>query len=360
MRILLLNNYSMQRARRLHGRGEAAGQHLWGAVHLADFGIETVIPPYIGTGRQGLHGALYRRCKGPFVRQQIAALAMAGSVDLIYSACQSNTRILSYLRSCGMLRIPLVALIHHPLHPLSVPLLVAGHDRLLFLSRSALESVRRVAPDQAGKLELIEWGADLDSYPPWHPPERSGSLRIVSAGKTLRDHDTLALALQGLPVTAEIFCTEQSVPEPAGVDANTTVILSESRSDPSRREAHGHCEAVEAYARCQVIAIPLRQTSRLAGLTSLLDAMAMGRAVIMTRNASLDIDVEHEGFGITVEPADVAGWRRAILTLLQDPERVVAMGRRARERAEARYNMGRFTASLAAALKAAAGRAGQA
>lgn len=357
LRILLLNNYSMHRARLRHGQGLTAGQHLWGAAHLADFGIETLIPPYIDTARGGLHADVSRFFKGPFVRQQIAACAMAGSVDLIYSACQYNTRILAYLRSRNLLRIPLVALIHHPVHPLVVPGLVAGHDRLLFLTQSALESVRRLAPDQAGKLELIDWGADLEFYPTWKPPVASERIRIVCAGKSKRDHDTLARALQGLPVNAEIFCSDVSAPEAGSVDANTSVII--TSPDQQKRSLQYHRDVIDAYVRSHIIAIPLQATPMLAGLTSLLDAMAMGRAVIMTRNAPLDIDVEREGFGITVEPGDVAGWRQAILSLLQDPDRVAAMGRRARERVESRYNLGRFTASLAAALKVAAGRDGQ-
>jgi glycosyltransferase involved in cell wall biosynthesis len=86
-----------------------------------------------------------------------------------------------------------------------------------------------------------------------------------------------------------------------------------------------------AHLTARVIAIPLDKSEvSLAGLTSLVDAMAIGRPVIMTRNPFIDLDIEAEGIGRWVEPGDVEGWAKALRWFDQNPDASQAMGRRAR------------------------------
>ena len=106
-----------------------------------------------------------------------------------------------------------------------------------------------------------------------------------------------------------------------------------------------------AYRRAFAIAIPLTETEDLAGLTSLLDAMAVGKPVIMTRNKHIDLDLEKEGIGLWVKPGDLAGWQQAIAYLLAHPEEAAAMGDRGRRLCETKYNLDVFTNTLARTLK---------
>jgi glycosyltransferase involved in cell wall biosynthesis len=79
--------------------------------------------------------------------------------------------------------------------------------------------------------------------------------------------------------------------------------------------------------------------------------MAMGKAVIMTRNQQIDIDIEKEGIGIFVEPGDVEGWKQAIFYLLEHPQETEEMGNRARSLCENRYNLDEFSSKLSEVLK---------
>ena len=101
-------------------------------------------------------------------------------------------------------------------------------------------------------------------------------------------------------------------------------------------------QLIEYYSAARAIAIPMVPQSGLSGLTSLLDALAMGRAVIMTRNPLIDIDVELEGIGFWVAPGDIAGWERALRFVEDHPAQAEEMGWRARRLAEDRYNSGAF------------------
>jgi glycosyltransferase involved in cell wall biosynthesis len=80
-----------------------------------------------------------------------------------------------------------------------------------------------------------------------------------------------------------------------------------------------------------VLAIPLFDyPESLAGLTSLLDAIGLGKPVIMTRHPMVDLDIEALGIGRWVEPNDVEGWREAIRWFDANPAESREMGRRAR------------------------------
>ena len=73
------------------------------------------------------------------------------------------------------------------------------------------------------------------------------------------------------------------------------------------------------------IAIPLfDRPNSLVGLTSLMDALGFGRAVLMTYNKFIDIDFEHEGIGFWLNPGDVDGWIDKINWIQNNPDEVYA------------------------------------
>jgi len=108
---------------------------------------------------------------------------------------------------------------------------------------------------------------------------------------------------------------------------------------------------VRIYKDAYAIAIPLNETDALAGLTSLMDAMAMGRPVIMTRNPYVDIDIDALGIGIWVDTGDISGWKSAISKLLADPMMALEMGERARRLCEKGFNIRQFSKNLALVFK---------
>ena len=125
--------------------------------------------------------------------------------------------------------------------------------------------------------------------------------------------------------------------------ANTTVIA----ADGDR--ALSFPEMVELYAQARVIAIPLNVGWPLwmNGLTSVMDALGMGKPMIITRHPLIDIDVEGLGIGICVDPGDVEGWHRAITHLHENDDVALEMGRRARALVdEGQYSSSAFAAQL--------------
>ena len=86
------------------------------------------------------------------------------------------------------------------------------------------------------------------------------------------------------------------------------------------------------------------------GLTTLVEAFALGIPVICSRNPNFEIDIDKEGIGITVEYNDVQGWIDAIRYIADHPEEARRMGENARKLAEERFNLEIFSREIAESL----------
>jgi glycosyltransferase involved in cell wall biosynthesis len=84
------------------------------------------------------------------------------------------------------------------------------------------------------------------------------------------------------------------------------------------------------------------------GFTELIELMAMGRPIILTRTGALptEIDVEKAGCGLHVPPNDPNALAKAIETIGNDPARAEAMGKASRQLCESHYNINRYAAGL--------------
>ena len=89
--------------------------------------------------------------------------------------------------------------------------------------------------------------------------------------------------------------------------------------------------------------------------TSVLDAMACGRAVVATRAGGIPESVVDGETGLLVPPGDPAALASAVLRLLRDADLRQALGRAGRVRVDARFSAARMVAETAAVYEALAG-----
>ena len=90
--------------------------------------------------------------------------------------------------------------------------------------------------------------------------------------------------------------------------------------------------------------------------TSLLDAMACGKAIVATRAGGIPEVVEDGVTGLLVPPRDHAAMAQAILAVLTDDEQRRRMGEAGLARVQTRFTVERMVAETAAVYARVAGR----
>lgn len=193
---------------------------------------------------------------------------------------------------------------------------------------------------------------------------------ICTVGLEYRDYPTLLAAVRGLPVRLVIaagshWSRHRNTAEGADVPANVEVTTLD------------YVALRDLYARARFVVVPLREIDNPAGITVILEAMAMGKAVIVTatsgqrdtirgRLCTADgLSAEPQGgpaaFGVTgalaeaetglyVPPGDAAAMRRAIQYLLDHPDEAERMGAAGRRLLEGQMSLDLFVRRLGALI----------
>jgi glycosyltransferase involved in cell wall biosynthesis len=327
IRVLFANNYDMARARAGWQAGAYPAHHLYGTASLGD-GFDVVDLPFSGDDRPA---RLTRLTRGQFgdLGQQLAAIKSRRRGAVVYGAAAQELRGLVALRAARAFPTPIVGVFHSPPAPgRHRAAALRGLDRAIALS----EHTRRgmvaagIAPE---RITVLGWGADLDFAGFGPRPPAAADAPVVATGKTGRDMGTLleALGATGLPahVYGDLGELTRAGPVPEDVS-----ILPVSREDESSAPLK-YDEAVTADLRsAALVAIPLSSTDRLTGLTEVVDALACGRPMILTRTPYFDFDIERIGCGWWVAPGDVRGWSELLKAAMADRERLERMGRAGR------------------------------
>ncbi|KAB8330384.1 glycosyltransferase family 4 protein [Scytonema tolypothrichoides VB-61278] len=358
MKVILLNNYSMtaQWEQWKEENYEYPSHHLWGATTLPKYGINVDILPY---EKYSFLKKISNKVKilGD-LDQQLRLLFGKHDYDIIYSGNQGSTYLLAILRAIGILRKPVVTIQHQSFKKsifslLFIKLILSGYDRLFCLSNGLRDHLIQEFNLPEKKVDLLEWGIDISCYNQLKDNytidarEEGKNSFILSAGRTYRDYKTLIKAFQKIKSCLKIYSAKDPFfKNKYEISSNVKIVTDYL----SWREIL--IEHEKAYA----IAIPLDITQpksyiNVIGVTSLLDAMGMGKAVVMTRTVEPCIDIEKEGIGIFVEPGDEKKWQEAISYLLENPDETREMGNRSRRLCEKKYNLEVFTSRLSEFLK---------
>lgn len=269
--------------------------------------------------------------------------------DVLYATSFRGIEPVIFLRALGLYRKPIV-IWHHtavvtnpkPWREQISRLFYKGIDQMFLFSRKLIQDSQKTRKAPSHKLKLIHWGPDLPFYDhllaemPDRKPEG-----FISTGKENRDVDTL---LQSFSATNEELDLYIAV---SCGNINYKQIL-DRYSVPDSIRIH-YTDGVIPYelgklvARKSCIVICCLDFPYTVGLTTLVEAFALGIPVICSRNPNFEIDIDKEEIGITVEYNDVQGWIDAIRYIADHPEEARRMGENARKLAEERFNLEIFS-----------------
>jgi glycosyltransferase involved in cell wall biosynthesis len=251
-----------------------------------------------------------------------------------------------------------------------------SHINLIALhSRQQYELALRELGIPAERMALIPYQVDADF---WCAQAAFEERLICSAGLEFRDYPTLVRAVEGLDVEVVIgaashWSKRRNTAAEHTLPANVHV------------SAFNYAALRDVYARSSIVVVPLDDIDFQAGVTTILEAMAMSKAVIVTHSLGQTDVIEDrrqatrgsvprvrppsmvrtfaEQAGIPIEPTgfyvppdDPAALRRAIEHLLAHPEERRRLGRAGRETVERLLTVDHFAERIRQLVDAAAGQ----
>jgi glycosyltransferase involved in cell wall biosynthesis len=173
---------------------------------------------------------------------------------------------------------------------------------------------------------------------------------ICSAGLELRDYPTLMAAVDGLEVRVVIAAASPWSKRADGTERA-------QRVPPNVEVCRlGFSDLRQLYADARLVVMPLYETDFQAGITTILEAMAMGRTVVCSRTEGQTDAIIDGHTGVYVPPGDVEALRSAIKHLLDDAEATARIGAEARRYVVEHADVTRYAARLADVTHAAARR----
>lgn len=334
-------------------QGEFPSHFLYGACHLSSSGIDVVYHRSPSKEMSRLKTALYTAWRVLTCREHI---------DTVYATHYKGLELLILLRALGIFRKPIVVWHHQPivtpkskLREWGGRLFYRGMDRLIFFSQKLVDDSLHSPKANPKRMVVGHWGADLDFYDRMRNQEKDARFVFIATGKEQRDQHTLIESFNrtGLPLKLYIGIN----PDPTVPNPNLDAVRSyKPAANIDVREICGLLpyEIALDVAKAQCVAICCKHTRYTAGLTTVVEALALGLPMVCSRNLQIPIDFDREGCGISVEYGDVEGWQRATSYLASHPDEARRMGERGRQIAEERFNDRQCASEVAAVLKEAA------
>jgi glycosyltransferase involved in cell wall biosynthesis len=171
------------------------------------------------------------------------------------------------------------------------------------------ESVRRIA-----------YHADSKFFSP-QPVAPEPDL-VCSAGQLLRDYDSLVAAARDQKMRVSIAAgspwISQTMNPTSALPANVTW------------GRYSRFELRALYARSAVAVVPILENDYQTGISTILEMMAMGKCLVVTRTRGQTDTIVDGQTGFYVPPGDVTALRTAIQRLLDNPSEAARIGAAAR------------------------------
>ncbi|KMO71154.1 glycosyltransferase family 4 protein [Mycolicibacterium chlorophenolicum] len=176
----------------------------------------------------------------------------------------------------------------------------------------------------------------------WHNErdEPANGLVLSVGNDRHRDHDYLVEIMgqvqQRLPGSRLKLITAQPVNFPAKLGVKLDHVT--------------HPQLRSMYSESAVVAVALTPNIHVSGCTSILEAMACERPVVVTAYEGYERYVDHGKTGYLIAPGDKGAFVDALCELLEDPERARQMGHAGRQAVDERFSSEHFMSELGKVL----------
>jgi glycosyltransferase involved in cell wall biosynthesis len=206
--------------------------------------------------------------------------------------------------------------------------------KFLCLSQAQVDMLTERYGIKQAQIEVIYWHVDHQFFQP--QASESTKRQICSAGTASRDYATLLQAVQDLDVAVKVAASSTWFPQQLNISLDAIPGHVEVRD-------YGTYHALrQLYADSLFVVVPLLNVDFSAGYSVILEAMAMGKAVIVSKIRQRDDFIVDGWNGFYVTPGNVVELRDRIDFLLQNPDEARRLGQNARKSIEERYTLEHF------------------
>jgi glycosyltransferase involved in cell wall biosynthesis len=343
-------------------------------LELASATDGQVIPQPSAGRRSGWRAKLF----GPHVRQAWQTAGRARRDDTVFADGEHNgIPLLLFLRLRIRRGVRVVMLGHLLSRRWKRTLLrlatFAGRGTLVVHSRAQAE-LTRATVGRRWNVVLLPYQVDTRFWTPADVPQTVAGTRplVVAVGSENRDYDTLAAAAAGLPARVLIAAGSHWARETATAERlpGNVAYLSDALPFEQLRDL---------YRSAAVVVVPLRDVPNQSGVTTILEAMSCGRAVVVTASEGQQecvtgpmvrpdgtfdpVRTAERGpaifgdapdvarTGVYVPVGDVSALHAALERLLRDHALRRDLGAAARDAACRHFSTGRFVTALASLLR---------
>jgi glycosyltransferase involved in cell wall biosynthesis len=226
-------------------------------------------------------------------------------------------------------------------------------ERVVFYSSVQRERAISLGFDPA-RVSLLLQPVDEQFFRP--ELASNDELIVCAVGAEARDYPTFVEAVAPLHVHVEIAIGSMVFTPTelfGGRTPRTMRGLDEAAVDTTTLEVHRHLgprELRDLYRRSAVAVVPLHDVAFDAGVTAVVEAMAMAKPVIVSGTTGQVDVLEHGVQGLYVPPEDPVALRGVLESLLADEPRRRRMGVAGRATVEARHRLDDYVTGLQRAL----------
>lgn len=314
--------------------GNFPGHLLYGLTHLKNYGLKCL---YYGKSFN------YRMGRWKLMLYNFWNLIFKYEYDVLYGITHRGLELIILLRALGLYRKPIV-IWHHTAVVTPSGLIrrflsrffYRGIDKMFFFSNELLERSLVTGKVERENAFVVHWGADLDYYSRILALNREKNRRFISTGVENRDFVTLIKAMNGLDAECDIYTRPFMNIDYMGEVRKNTEINSNVHFNIVNKSVP---EMVMLTVSSYCVLICCLNFPYTVGLTTLVEAMALGLPIIVTDNPTFEMDIKKTGAGLTVPYNDVKGWKEAIEYMISHPVEAQEMGRRARALCESAFNL---------------------
>lgn len=322
MRVLAINNYSLDESLKDSRKGIYPRHHCWGIDYMLDKGhkVDTMLfkPPQ--------NCGLFRKCMYAMIFN-LKLWRKINEYDVVIAFANPIIAMIAILKKIGWVarHTKLYTMVHHYER---LTLLSTGYEKIFFLSKNVMAYTAHAYPTLMDRFEYLVWGGDIPFYEPYFKSMGLDDAQkpdvLMMNGKTARDVELFTDVCEGMCMPFIVITDKAD-----RISGKDNVL----KSGVNGQNALSYHDMLSMMKKVTVSVIPVvtdKSPTSLTGLTSFVDAVILGTPIIMSDNTNISINIEALEMGYTYRAGDMEDLEKKIRLMVSDKDKFLRMSRNCR------------------------------